>query len=104
MGYLSQDQLANDPDFQARVRACSVQQAEQNYLASADPADAAYAAAIVRMSGPEQVTMFNLCAASPGLADAVDDGAGGIDSGRVSDPEVLAAVQAFWHEAAGAYA
>jgi len=103
MGYLSQDMLANDPDFQARVRACSFQQAEQTYLSATDAADAAYAKAIIRGDAAEILTMFALAAQSPGLGEKVDNGDGTVDSSKVTDAEVLASVQAFWHDAAVSY-
>ena len=103
MSYLSQDLLAQDPDFQSRVRACGIQQAEGNYLASSDGADAAYARAIVRQDAPETLALFTIASQSPGLGEKVDNGDGTIDSSKVSDAEILASVQAFWHDVASCF-
>jgi len=103
MGYLSQDMLANDPDFQSRVRSCAIQQAEQTYMNATDPSDVAYAKAIVRGDASEILSMFALAAQSPGLGEKVDNGDGTVDSSKVTDAEVLASVQAFWHDAAVSY-
>jgi len=92
--YQAQDDLAQDGPFQARVRACAIEQAAQTYAGVADQAQAAYADAVLRLEGPELFTMYSLAAASPGLADQPD---------QITDAEILSTVQAFWPTAAAAH-
>lgn len=100
MSYQSQTALAEDPDYQGRVRACSIQQA-QIFVNDQRPAFVSYAQAVIRQ-GPEQIAMFHLTAAAPGIADKVDTGEG-IDQSRVTDDEILSCVQAAWPVASDTY-
>jgi hypothetical protein len=102
VSYQTQTQLANDPAFQQRVKACAVQQAN-TFKDSAVPAEAELAAAVVRDQAAQLASFYNTAAASPGFADTVDNGDGTVDSSKVTDPEVLSTVQAVWPIVAGAY-
>jgi hypothetical protein len=102
MSYQSQAQLANDPDFQHRIRACLVQQSDS--FKNDGRADiAALAADLLRADGAGTVTFYGMVAAAPGFADMADAGAGGIDSSRIGDPDILAAVQAAYPTVAALY-
>ena len=94
MSYLSQTDLSQDPEFQARVRGCSVQQATI-FKDDARPDYVALAGAIMRQEDPV-LTFFVLTAAAPGMADKGDEG-------TISDGDILAAVQAEWPTVAGLY-
>jgi hypothetical protein len=102
MSYQSQTLLADDQDFQQRVKACCVQQAN-TFKDDADPGNAQLAGAVVRDQGAMLTSFYNTSAASPGFADKVDQGDGTVDSSLVLDPEILSTVQAVWPIVAGAY-
>jgi hypothetical protein len=95
VSYLSQTELANDPEWQSRVRGCCVEQA---YVFKDDGrADlAALAGAIMRQDN-EQLAFFTLSAAAPGFADSFEAG------NPIADPDILAAVQAEWPTVAALY-
>jgi hypothetical protein len=102
VSYQSQTLLANDPAFQQRVKACAVQQTN-TFGGSTDAGEAELAAAVIRDQSAQLFSLYNTSAASPGFADTVDQGDGTVDSTLISDPEILATVQAVWPIVAGAY-
>jgi hypothetical protein len=102
VSYQTQTALADDPAFQARVKACCVQQAN-TFKDSSTPAEAELADAVIRNQGAELISFYNTSAASPGFADTVDQGDGTIDSSLILDAEILATVQGVWPLVAGAY-
>jgi hypothetical protein len=102
MSYQSQGSLATDPAFVQRVSACSVQQANI-YINDTREDMKAFSDAILRFESAPQITLFNMVAAAPGLADSADVGDGTIDSTLVVDQAILSAVQAVWPTAAAAY-
>jgi hypothetical protein len=101
MSYQSQTQLAEDAAFQARVRACSVQQAN-TYKDSALPNYVALANAILRQED-KQVAFFTISAAAPGIADKADNGDGTVDQSKVTDADLLSIVQGSWPVVADLY-
>lgn len=102
MTYAAQSLLAADPDFQARVRASAVEQS-RTFLDDGRADIAALAADLLRNSPEPLVTFFGLLAAAPGLADAADNGDGTVDSSRITDADILAAVQADYPTVAALY-
>jgi hypothetical protein len=100
MTYLAQDQLANSAEWQARVRACAIGQAEQTYVTSSDPADQSFAYSILRYEGVPLLALYQVTASAPGLADEF---AGTSDTSSITDDEVLTTVQAYWHDIATSF-
>jgi hypothetical protein len=101
VSYSAIDNLAQDGAFNGRVRACTLEQAHV-YKDDARPDFVALASDIMR-SGPETtVTFVRLVAAAPGLADKATTPEG-IDQTRISDADVLSAVQGNWQTVAGLY-
>jgi hypothetical protein len=92
--------LANNADFNSRVRACMWQQA-QTYQDDPDPANAAMAKDLLRGSLMTIPPMVNMIAAFPGLADGVTitlgDGTQMVDQSGVTDGDILAQTQANWN-------
>jgi hypothetical protein len=101
VSYQSQTQLSDDPQFQARVRGCSISQATV-FKDDARPDFVALSEAIMRQENC-QLSFFWLTAASPGFAENADDGEGGIDSSAISDADILASVQGNWPTVAALY-
>jgi hypothetical protein len=102
MSYASQSALANDTDFQKRMTACCNQQAV-TYKDDARPNFVALANSVLRAEGRAMPSFFNMGSASPGFADDVDNSDGTVDSSRLSDLQLLAAVQNDWPTVAGLY-
>jgi hypothetical protein len=96
MSYLSQWRLTYDADFVARSRAAMTNQAaiykddERGDIAAL--ADDLLTAATPQVS----LTFVSVLAAAPGFADEADNGDGTVDSSRITDAELLAALQAQW--------
>jgi hypothetical protein len=102
LSYQTEAALATDPDFQARVKACTTAQA--NVFKDDDRPDiAGLAHAMLRNDIAPLTTFWNLIAAAPGFGDSVDSGDGTIDQSAVTDPDLLAAVQAAWPTVADLY-
>jgi hypothetical protein len=102
MSYSTVDQLAQDPAFGGRVRACTVEQAAM--FATDTKADHAALADDVQRGGAETSMAFiRLAAAGPGIGDKVDTGAGTIDQSLVTDADLLALTQGNWPTVAGLY-
>src|SRR5262245_40821285 len=95
MSYQSQTQLASDQRFQQRINAVTQQQA-QTFVNDARPDIVALAKSVLRVEAKTLPTFYNSGAASPGFADAVDQGDGTIDSSLLTDAQLLATVQALW--------
>lgn len=100
MSYSTIDQLTSDQIFNARVRACCVEQAES----FKDAADASYQslAKDQMVGGITYLTFVRIEAASPGIAEkaTVEDG---IDQSLVPDGDLLSLTQANWPVVAGLY-
>jgi hypothetical protein len=95
MSYESQAALAQDPAFQSRVRASLVEQSNV-FLNDARPSFVSLAEALLRGDHPLITPSFlSMVAAAPGLADEVDT-PDGIDSSKVTDAQILSAVQALY--------
>jgi hypothetical protein len=102
MSYLSQSLLVVDADWQRRVDAVGVQQAE-TYKDDTRPDIVATAHAVLRNEpGPCQA-FWRLDAAGPGIADKVDNGDGTIDQNQVTDADLLSLTQAMWPVVAALY-
>jgi hypothetical protein len=96
----TQSQLAQDADFEARVSATVLQQADA-LSHDARPAVVALAKKILG----EEPAVWNLtclAAAGPG-SEGVDNGDGTIDQAKMSDSDILASVLANWSVVAGLY-
>jgi hypothetical protein len=94
MSYQSQTALAEDPDFQARVRGCCIQQAG-SFINDARPSWVSLAKAILRQDPEETTTFFWISAAGPGIADKVSTPEG-IDQSLVTDADLLSLTQTNW--------
>jgi hypothetical protein len=97
MSYQAQDRLANDSEFQARIRACAIGQAEQTYVGATDPADQALAYAVLRYEGMQLLALFQVSASAPGLVDKYEEAG---DTSTIADSEILSTVQSYWHDIA----
>jgi hypothetical protein len=99
MSYLSQWQLTIDSPFVGRVNAALIQQADV-FKDDQRPDMAALANALLvgaPVGGvPPAQTFIQLVAAAPGVADTADTGDGTVDSSKVDDADILAAIQAEW--------
>ena len=103
MSYLTQSRLSQDPPFTARSLAALTEQALV-YLEDERPDIQGLARAVLAGGRGETSTFLNLLAGSPGFAAKVEvGGTGGIDSGRITDAELLAAVQHLWPTVTGLY-
>ena len=94
MSYLSQWQLQNDDGFVSRSRAAIT---NQSVIFKDDTrADiSGLADSLLTAANPQEtLTFLAMLAASPGFADVVDNGDGTVDSSKVDDNQILAAVQA----------
>jgi hypothetical protein len=99
MGYEEQNRLTNDLAFQMRIQACLIEQATDNYRNAADPSYVALANDIIKNSGGgvSLNTFYSLVGTAPGLADdAVGTPPDEFDSSRVTDAQIMSAVQGEW--------
>jgi hypothetical protein len=96
MTYQTQWTLTYDDDFNSRQRAALTGQATI-YKDDTRPDISALAGAVLISDPPGVfVTFQQLLGAAPGFADEADNGDGTIDSSKITDEEILAAVQAGW--------
>jgi hypothetical protein len=103
MSYQSQWNLNYDKDFDARSRACTIEQA-LSFTNSADVSFKALADSLLRSDNPQIANTFvTIVAGSPGFADASDDGEGGVNSDAITDAMLVSAVQAQWPSVAALY-
>jgi hypothetical protein len=108
--YQTIDRLASDPAFQARVRACMLDESV-THRADEKPEWVAMAEDVIRGGGSGVLPMTRLAAAAPGFADKAVEvtpdplgGVGnriatsppGIDQSGITDEDILALVQAEW--------
>lgn len=111
MSYLEIAQLTDDPTFQARVRACTVQEAQVER--ELGPQAQALVEATLRGGGETTLAFVRLMAASPGFVTdlASQPGPGEpstpqppgpprFDQGRISDAAILSQAQAQWETVA----
>lgn len=100
MSYQAIDQLTNDYDFGARVRACCVEQGE---VFANDARPDFVALALDQLRGGITYSAFvRIEAASPGIADKAAT-ADGIDQTQVTDADLLSLTQANWQVVAALY-
>lgn len=93
MSYLSQSQLVQDQDFQARSTSAAVEQAavfkndgRKNFVSLS---------MVVLKGSYEHIQAFiRLNAAGPNMDEQVDNGDGTIDQSQVSDADLLSLTQA----------
>lgn len=104
MSYLDIAHLTDDGNFQARVRACTVQEG-QRFRDDARPPLAALANDALRGGGGTTLTFVRLIAAFPGLIEdapplpppeGAPPGPPRFDQARISDAVILAQVQTQW--------
>lgn len=96
MSYLSQWRLTYDDPFVSRSRAALT---NQSVIFKDDTrADiAALATSLLVQDNPqESLTFVSILAAAPGFADIADNGDGTVDSSKVTDEDILSAIQAEW--------
>jgi hypothetical protein len=96
VSYLSIDKLTQDHTFQARVRACTVQEAER-LKDDQRPAWVALALDCLRGGGASTLAFVRIIAAFPGAAPDIGDQA------DISDAAILGQVQAQWATVAGLF-
>jgi hypothetical protein len=108
MSYLDIAQLTDDPIFQSRVRACTVQEA-QTFKDDQRPAFVALANDSLRGGGATTLMFVRLMAAFPGFVTELPDqpaapnappGPPRFDSSRILDAAILAQVQGQWETVA----
>jgi hypothetical protein len=99
MSYRSIDALANDALFSGRVRACTVEQSE-HFAHDERPAIVTLARDIIRGEPVITSTFIRLVSAAPGIATKAGEPP---DQSRVTDADILSAVQAFWPVVADLY-
>jgi hypothetical protein len=94
MSYQTQALLYEDPDFTGRrCRSCLFQKASEVYQETGSAPDVqALSNALLKDEAAIMSTFLRAICAAPGFADIVDNGDGTIDSLKVSDDDVLAAV------------
>ena len=102
MSYQTQALLEGDIEFQRRVYAVDVQQADV-YKDDARPQFVATAAAVLRGDTGLGAAFTRMAAAAPGIADKADNGDGTIDQAKVTDDDLLSLTQANWQTVAGLY-
>jgi hypothetical protein len=102
VSYFAQWLLTWDTDFAGRGRACLTQQADV-FKDDARADLAALAESILRQESGPLMAFQVLLAATPGFADTVIDGNNVVNSGRIADDDILAAVQAQWPTVARLY-
>jgi hypothetical protein len=110
MSYLDIAQLTDDAQFQSRVRACTVQEA-QTFKDDARPAFVALANDCLRGGGATTLMFVRLMAAFPGFVTELPltkpegtspapPGPPRFDSTRILDAAILAQVQGQWETVA----
>jgi hypothetical protein len=103
MSYSTINALVQDPLFQGRVRACSVEQA-QIFKDDARPDFVALANDLLRGDLAAVTCFIRLTAGAPGLGDAAESGPGdGIDQSNISDADILSSVQVTFPTVAALY-
>jgi hypothetical protein len=102
MSYQAQAQLTQDGEFQGRVYAVGVQQADV-FRNDARPAYVALATAMMGGDVEIGLTFVRMEAAGPGIADKVDNGDGTITQANVTDADLLSLTQAVWPTVANLY-
>jgi hypothetical protein len=98
MSYLAQTNLEFDPAFGSRNRAVLTQQAVV-FKDDARLEMQGLALAILQndaLSDQIASVFLRMLAAAPGFADIADNGDGTVDSAKVTDEDMLSAVQALW--------
>jgi hypothetical protein len=101
MSYEDIDQLTQDHTFQGRVRACTVQEAE-NFRNDARPLFVALAEDTLRGGGATTLAFVRIGAAS--MAGAAQQPAhDAVDQSLITDAAILANVQANWEVVAGLF-
>ena len=99
MAYIDQALLRDDLDFNRRVSACCVEQAEV-FRNDARPDFVALANDVLR--GNRANDFGRIIASAPGIADkAATDVEDIVDSSKVSDADILTTVQANWQVVTG---
>jgi hypothetical protein len=93
MTYLSQSQLGQDQDFQARVTAVAVEQSTV-FRNDGRPAFVSLSNAILKGSFEHIQAFIRFNAAGPGMDDQVDNEDGTIDQSAITDGDLLALTQA----------
>jgi hypothetical protein len=103
MSYQTQWNLTYDDPFVSRCRACLTQRAAI-YKDDERPDFVALADSLLKQANPaEFLTFQTMLANAPGFAEKVDNGDGTIDSTKIEDGEIQAAVDADWQTVAGLY-
>ena len=103
MSYQAQWLLTYDDPFVSRCRACLTEQSD-NFMNDTRGDIAALGRAMLTGSNPSaQVTFQTMLATAPGFADMADNGDGTVDSTKIGDPDILAAVQAGYPTVAALY-
>lgn len=94
MSYQAQWLLTYDDGFVSRCRSCLTQRANI-YKDDERPNYVALAHSLLKGSNPaEMVTFQSMLANAPGFAEEADNGDGTIDSTKIQDGEIQAAVDA----------
>lgn len=99
MSYQSIAQLTDDVWFAARIRSCTVEQAE-TYKDDARPDWVAVADACLAGNGEMYNAFARIAAAGPGFAETAGDPP---DQTLIADDDILASVQANWPTVAALY-
>jgi hypothetical protein len=101
--YMTQALLGDDWGFSRRMTSCVLEQSRV-FIDDERPDMVATATSCLRAEGGPTAAFIRLGAAAPGLADMVQlpDGEG-IDSGRITDADLLAFVQAAYPLIAALY-
>jgi hypothetical protein len=96
MSYESQWRLTFDDGFVSRSRAAMTNQSAI-YKDDERGDIAALAEDLLTGATPQiPLTFVSVLAAAPGFADTADNGDGTVDSSRITDEDLLAALQAQW--------
>ena len=102
MSYAVVSLLESDAEFQARVRAVVTQQATV-FLNDQRPDFVGLAMALLRFEYSPRASFTALLDGSPGFSEAVDNGDGTIDQGKISDADLLAATQSEYPTVVGLF-
>lgn len=102
MSFQSMYELASDPTFMMRNRACCVQQSQQAGVGDANPQAKALANGVLKDDGPYISVFVQLCAAFPGNAEKVETPSG-VDQSLITDADLTAQTQANWPTVAALY-
>jgi hypothetical protein len=103
MSYSTINALVQEPNFQGRVRACTIEQA-QVFKDDARPDFIALSNDLLRGEPAALMCFIRLTAGAPGLGDAAESGPGdGIDQSNISDEDILSSVQATYPTVAALY-